>query len=111
MAKEVKKTKPAVKKEAAKKTAAPKKVVASKKVEAKKEETVKPEKKKSGTYHVSKREEDGKWQVKVSGGKVLKLFRTKAEAEEYVKVTAANQDKAIIFHASKGKNKGKFGKL
>ena len=70
----------------------------------------KVEKKKSGTYHVSKRE-DGKWQVKVSGGKVLKLFKTKAEAEEYAKQTAANQDKAIIFHASKGKNKGKFGKL
>ena len=79
-----------------------------KKEEAKKETPV--EKKKSGTYHVSKRE-DGNWQVKVSGGKVLKLFKTKAEAEAYAKQVAANQDKAIIFHASKGKNKGKFGKL
>lgn len=75
----------------------------------KKEETT--EKKKSGTYHISKRTTDNMWQVKVSGGKVIKLFKTKAEAEEYTTKMAQNQDKAIIFHASKGKNKGKFSKL
>lgn len=109
MAKEVKK--PAAKKVAAKpavKKAEPAKKVVEKKVA---EKEVKPEKKKSGTYHVSKRADDGMWQVKVSGGKVIKLFKTKAEAEEYTSRMAANQDKAIIFHASKGKNKGKFGKL
>ena len=112
MAKEVKK---AETKKVPAKTAAPKKVEANKKVAAKKveapKEEIKTEKKKSGTYHISKRTTDNMWQVKVSGGKVIKLFKTKAEAEEYTSRMAQNQDKAIIFHASKGKNKGKFGKL
>lgn len=118
MAKEVKKpaakkevAKPAVKKAAAPKKAEPKKEVAKKVATKEVAAEVKTERKKSGTYHVSKRSTDGMWQVKVSGGKVIKLFKTKAEAEEYTSRMALNQDKAIIFHASKGKNKGKFGKL
>ena len=62
-------------------------------------------------YHVSKRAEDGKWTVKFAGGeKVIKLFNTKAEAEEYVKKMAENQGVAYLTHASKGKNKGKIQK-
>lgn len=60
-------------------------------------------------YHVSKREKDGKWQVKIAGSeKIIKTFATKEEAMEYVKRIAVNQDRAVIVHPSKGKNKGKF---
>ncbi len=61
------------------------------------------------TYHVSKRTEDGKWQVKYAGGeKAIKLFDTKAEAMEYTKKMAENQGRAVLVHASKGKFKGKM---
>lgn len=61
------------------------------------------------TYHVSKRLEDGKWQVKYAGGeKAIKLFDTKAEAMEYTKKMAENQGRAVLVHASKGKFKGKM---
>ena len=98
--KETKAAKPA-KKEAPKK-AAPKK-------EAPKKEE--PKKKNTASYHVSKRASDGKWQVFRAGSdKVIKLFDTKAEAEEYVKKMAENQGVAYLTHASKGKNKGKIQK-
>lgn len=64
---------------------------------------------KGKNYHVSKREKDGKWQVKIAGSdKIIKTFATKAEAMEYVEKIAENQDRSIIVHPSKGKNKGKF---
>ena len=101
--KETKAAKPAAKKEAPKK-AAPKKE-APKKVE---KETPK---KNTASYHLSKRASDGKWQVFRAGSdKVIKLFDTKAEAEEYVKKMAENQGVAYLTHASKGKNKGKIQK-
>ena len=108
--KETKAAKPA-KKEAPKK-AAPKKEepkkAAPKKEAPKKEE---PKKKNTASYHVSKRASDGKWQVFRAGSdKVIKLFDTKAEAEEYVKKMAENQGVAYLTHASKGKNKGKIQK-
>lgn len=60
-------------------------------------------------YHVSKRKEDDKWQVIGKGDvKAIKLFKTKAEAEEYAKKMAKNQEGAVLIHASKGKNKGKI---
>lgn len=60
-------------------------------------------------YHVSKRVEDGKWQVKfATGEKAIKLFDTKQQALEYTKVLAENQNAGILIHPSKGKNKGKF---
>lgn len=60
------------------------------------------------SYHVAKRE-DGKWQVKYAGGqKAIKLFDTQAEAVEYTKKMANNQDGAMLVHNSKGKNKGKI---
>ena len=104
--KETKPAKPAAKKEAPKK-AEPKKA-APKKAEPKKAEAPK---KNNASYHVSKRATDGKWQVFRAGSdKVIKLFNTKAEAEEYVKKMADNQGVAYLTHASKGKNKGKIQK-
>jgi hypothetical protein len=42
-------------------------------------------------WHITKRAEDGLWQVKGEGAmKAVKLFRTKAEAEEHVKTLLAN---------------------
>ena len=68
---------------------------------------------KDGTrvYHVAKREEDGKWAVKFAGGdKVIKLFDTQAEALEYSKAMAKNQEGKLLVHNSKGANKGKIKK-
>ena len=103
-----KEAKPA-KKAAPAKKAEPKKAAPAKKpAPAKKEE---PAKKNNASYHLSKRATDGKWQVFRAGSdKVIKLFDTKAEAEEYVKKMAENQGVAYLTHASKGKNKGKIQK-
>lgn len=61
------------------------------------------------TYHLAKRESDGKWQVKYAGGeKAIKLFNTKEEALKYANQMAKNQDGSVLVHASKGKNKGKI---
>lgn len=60
-------------------------------------------------YHVSKREKDGKWIVKIGGSdKVIKTFDTKVEVMEYVNTLSENQGRRVIVHPSKGKNKGKF---
>lgn len=98
----------------------PKKVETSKKEEPKvvkaapkKEIEEKKEPKKEGkrVYHVSKREEDGMWQVKYAGGeKAIKLFKTKAEAAEYCEKMAENQDGVVLYHNSKGANKGRISK-
>lgn len=62
-------------------------------------------------YHVSKRAEDGKWQVKYAGGeKAIKLFATQKEAMEYTKKMAENQGGSVLLHNSKGANKGKIKK-
>ena len=54
-------------------------------------------------YHVAKRP-DGKWQVKFAGGeKAIKLFATQAEAIEYAKKLAENQDGSISIHKKDGK--------
>ena len=59
-------------------------------------------------YHISKRP-DGKWAVKFAGGeKAIKLFNTQAEAKEYTKKMAENQDGVVLVHNSKGKNKGRI---
>ena len=110
------------KKEPAKKEEASKKVeekkAPAKKATPKKEEPVKePEEKKeapkknTASYHVSKRASDNKWQVFRAGSdKVIKLFDTKVEAEEYTKRMAENQGVSYLSHASKGKNKGRIQK-
>jgi len=62
-------------------------------------------------YHVSKRAEDGKWQVKYAGGeKAIKLFATQKEAMEYTKKMAENQGGVVLLHNSKGANKGRIKK-
>ncbi len=102
-------TKPAVaKKEAVKKTetkkAEPKKATAAKETTEKKNTGVK-------VYHVSKRASDNKWQVFIKGSdKVIKLFDTKVQAEEYCTKMAINQGATLQVHKSKGANKGKISK-
>ena len=81
----------------------------AKKAEEKKEED--KEAKKNASYHISKRASDNKWQVFRAGSeKVIKLFDTKVEAEEYTKRMAENQGVGYLSHASKGKNKGRIQK-
>lgn len=59
-------------------------------------------------YHISKRKEDRKWQVKAEGAaKALKLFWTQDEAIEYAKSVAGNQEGRIVIH----KEDGSFRKL
>ena len=101
----VKKAVPDNKKAAPTKKEAPKKAAkpAAKKPEPKKEAT--------RTYHVVKRPEDGKWEVKFAGGqKAIKLFDTQKEALEYSKVMAKNQGGSMLVHNSKGANKGRIKK-
>lgn len=101
-----KEAKPAAKKEE-KKPAKKEAKKEEKKVEKKDEKA----KKNTAAYHVSKRASDGMWQVFRAGSdKVIKLFKTKAEAEEYTKQMAENQGVVYHAHASKGKNKGKIQK-
>ena len=62
----------------------------------------------SKTYHISKRKDDNKWQVKAAGAdKALKLFLTQAEAIDYAKKVAGNQEAKIVIH----KEDGTFRKL
>lgn len=59
-------------------------------------------------YHISKRKEDGMWQIKAAGGeKAIKLFKTQKEAIDYCKTLADNQDASIMIH----KEDGSFRKL
>lgn len=81
-----------------------------KKVEEKPAPAVKPEKtggvgaNGAKIYHISKRKEDGKWQVKfANGSKAIKLFDTQAEAIDFAKTLAKNQEGSIRIHSVKGK--------
>ena len=121
-AEEVKEEKPAkkapAKKPAAKKPAAKK--PAAKKAPAKKAEEKKPaakkapakkktEEKETKVYHLTKRKEDGKWAITFVGGqKAVKLFKTKKEAEEYLKILTENQGATALIRNSKGAKAGKF---
>lgn len=83
---------------------------AEKKAETKPEKVneEKPAKKAAKVYHISKRKEDGMWQIKAAGGeKAIKLFRTQKEAIDYCKTLANNQDASIMIH----KEDGSFRKL
>ncbi|MCD8203518.1 MAG: DUF2188 domain-containing protein, partial [Coprobacillus sp.] len=72
----------------------------------KEEPKIKPEKR---VYHVSKRSKDGKWQILgVGDTRPIKLFDTKAEAEEYAAKLATKQGATVLTHASKGENKGRI---
>ena len=62
----------------------------------------------SKVYHISKRKDDGKWQIKAEGGaKAIKLFLTQKEAIDYCKTLAGNQEARIMIH----KEDGSFRKL
>lgn len=102
----------AKKAEEARKAEEAKKAEKAKKAPAKKA-PAKEEPKKEGkrVYHVAKREEDGMWTVKYAGGeKVIKLFKTKAEAVEYTEKMAENQGGVMLKHNSKGAHKGQIRK-
>lgn len=84
-----------------KKTKENKNTKSSDKNQSQKESTAK--KTAAKNYHVSKNE-DGKWQVKFAGGeKAIKLFDTQAEAIDYAKHLAKNQDGKITIHKRDGK--------
>lgn len=54
-------------------------------------------------YHISKRKQDGKWQIKAAGGaKAIKLFDTQKEAIAYAKTLADNQEARIVVHKMDG---------
>jgi hypothetical protein len=73
----------------------------AKKPAAKKEAAPKEKK----VWHITKRDDENKWQVKCEGNsKATKLFNTKKEAEEYVKsLTANNQGSRVVAHKKDGK--------
>ncbi len=86
-----------------KKSSAEEKPVKEKKAQPVKEKEPAEKNNANKTYHISKRKDDNKWQVKAAGGnKALKLFNTQAEAIEYAKETAKNQDARIVIHKEDG---------
>lgn len=55
-------------------------------------------------YHISRRQDMNKWQVKASGStKAIKMFNTQEEAIKYAKEMAANQGISIRVHGRDGK--------
>lgn len=55
-------------------------------------------------YHISKRKEDKRWQVKFANGqKAIKLFNTQAEAIVFAKKLAKSQEGSIRVHSVKGR--------
>ena len=100
---EKKEPKPAEKKTTAAKSATAKSSPAKTTVKEERSEPVSAK-----VYHISKRKEDGKWQVKAEGAtKALKLFLTQQEAIDYAKKVAGNQEGRIVIH----KEGGGFRKL
>ena len=107
---ETKKTtaKPAAEKKTAAKPAAKTaaKPAVKKETAAKKEPAKKPAApKEKKVWHITKRDDENKWQVKCEGNsKATKLFNTKKEAEEYVKsLTANNEGSRVVAHKKDGK--------
>lgn len=57
----------------------------------------------SAIYHVTRRKEDGKWQVKYAkGAKAIKLFDTQAEAAAFARKIADNCDGSVVIHKVTG---------
>ena len=85
------------------------KKMAEKKTATKKTAEKKPAAAKSDkVWHITKRDEDGKWQIKAEGAaKATKLFNTKAEAEDYVKTLKSNNEGSRVV---KHKKTGEFQK-
>lgn len=64
---------------------------------------VQKDKEEDKVYHISRRKDENKWQIKAEGGaKAVKLFNTQAEAIEYAKQLAENQDARIMIHKADG---------
>ncbi len=79
------------------------------KKEEKKAAPAKKEAKPAKVYHLTKRKEDGMWAITfVGGSKAVKLFKTKKEAEEALKVLTENQGATALIRNSKGAKAGKF---
>ena len=54
-------------------------------------------------YHVTRRKEDGKWQVKLQkGDKAIKLFNTQEEAYAYAKKISGNKEGTVHLHKVSG---------
>lgn len=60
-------------------------------------------------WHITKRTDDGMWQVKAEGAsKATKLFKTKAEAEDYVKTLVSNNEGSrVVKHKKTGEFQNK----
>ncbi len=55
-------------------------------------------------YHISKRANDSKWQVKLASGQIaIKLFDTQAQAIAFAKSLVKTQGGSIRVHSLKGK--------
>ncbi|MCL1979433.1 MAG: DUF2188 domain-containing protein [Methanomassiliicoccaceae archaeon] len=77
-------------------------------VKKKTEKPVAAKKTDNKVWHITKRDEDGMWQVKAEGAaRATKLFRTKAEAEDYVKTLVSNNEGSRVV---KHKKTGEFQK-
>ena len=79
-----------------------------KKEDARKTQTILLQNEEGSTYakafHVSRRPELNKWQVKATGSdKALKLFNTQKEAIEYAEQLAKNQNVSVRVHSKEGK--------
>ena len=75
----------------------------------KKPAPAKEEKDNKKVYHLTKRKEDGMWAITFVGGtKAVKLFKTKKEAEDALKVLTENQGASALIRNSKGAKAGKF---
>ena len=71
--------------------------------EAPAKQNKKPAEKQYKVYHISKRKDDGKWQIKAEGGaKAIKLFYTQQEAIDYAKAIADNQPARVVVHKMDG---------
>ncbi|UAL08244.1 MAG: DUF2188 domain-containing protein [Candidatus Methanogranum gryphiswaldense] len=56
-------------------------------------------------WHITKRSDDGMWQIKAEGAsRATKLFKTKAEAEDHVKTLKKNNEGSrVVPHKKDGK--------
>lgn len=108
MAEEPKEKKAAKKKTAAKKTSAKEKAPAKEKTSTRATQTVlltnEDGQVYAKAYHVSRRPELNKWQVKATGSKkVLKLFNTQKEAIEYAESLSKSTGASVRVHSKAGK--------
>ena len=86
----------------------PKKVPAKKAEKKKEEKPAAAKKTDKKVWHITQREDDKMWQVRAEGSaRATKLFKTKAEAEDYVKTLVSNNEGSRVV---KHKKSGEFQK-